>query len=416
MIITPQNATTSQGSTIPGTVVGSIVGKNSQVVPRVNTKTLPLPPEASLPRGVNFYADFSGCGFWRMIWPEQLLNAYQKVITHGSTVMIADPNFYKGVGAVRIQRQATPNQLKFVEFLKKIQPECGFRLIYEIDDVIFSEDIPDYNKFKTAFTDPIIRETSQKIMSMCDEMTVTCDYMKNYYKEKTGNTSITVIPNYIPKFWMDRYYDEKQIKRRFDKYRKKPRILYPGSGAHFDVENRIQQKDDFDHVIDSVYKTKDKFQWVFFGGFPLRFSKLIQAGVMEYVPWKPLYEYPQHINDLDVNIIVAPLADNRFNRSKSDLKYIESCAFGIPCVCQDIDTYQNAPYRFTTGEEMISKIEDILKSKDVYMKASRKAREVAQTRWLENPDNIGKYVELYTLPYEDPERKLIDSVNRVSAD
>ena len=27
-------------------------------------------PEANLPRAVNYYADYGGCGFWRMIWPE----------------------------------------------------------------------------------------------------------------------------------------------------------------------------------------------------------------------------------------------------------------------------------------------------------------------------------------------------------
>ena len=172
---------------VPGTVVGSVVGRPSvqQPVVPVRAGQQPLiPPEAQLPRGVNFYADFSGCGYWRMIWPEHILNAYQKVIVQGSTIMIGDKNFYSGVKAIRIQRQATPNQLKFVEFLKSIQGDCGFRLIYEIDDIIFSEDIPDYNKFKPAFTDPVIRETSQKIMAMCDEITVTCDYMKNYYKEK----------------------------------------------------------------------------------------------------------------------------------------------------------------------------------------------------------------------------------------
>lgn len=399
----------------PGTVQGSVAGivpGAMHMQPVVSQQAQQIkPPEASIPRGINFYADFSGCGYWRMIWPEQILNAYQKVIVHGSTVMINDINFYKGAGAVRIQRQATPQQLKFVQFLKQIQPECGFNLIYEIDDVIFSEDIPDYNKFKPAFTDPSIRKTSQEIMAMCDEITVTCDYMKNYYKEKTGNQKITVIPNFMPKFWMGHYYNEKDISRRFDKNRKKPRILYPGSGAHFDVDNRAGQKDDFHHVLNAVYETRHKFQWVFLGGFPLPFSKLVKEGIMEYHPWRPLYDYPQAFADLNANLIIAPLVDNPFNNSKSDLKYIEACAYGLPCICQDIHTYKNAPYRFTTGEELISKIEGLISSKDTYMKASRAARKVAEGRWLENENNIGMYKELYTLPYKDTKRVLINSHN-----
>ena len=43
-----------------------------------------------LPRGLNFYADYSGCGHWRMIWPELLLNCYAKANVQGGTVMIGD--------------------------------------------------------------------------------------------------------------------------------------------------------------------------------------------------------------------------------------------------------------------------------------------------------------------------------------
>jgi len=106
------------------------------------SQQLPPPPETMLPRVLNYYADYSGCGFWRMIWPEHILNAHQKLVVHGSTVMSFDPNYFRHVKSVRIQRQATIHQLRFVEFLKQMSQEFGFRLIYEIDDLVFAEDIP----------------------------------------------------------------------------------------------------------------------------------------------------------------------------------------------------------------------------------------------------------------------------------
>ena len=42
-------------------------------------------------------------------------------------------------------------------------------------------------------------------MGLCDEITVTCKFMKDYYTEKTGNKNITVIPNYPPKWWIGNY-------------------------------------------------------------------------------------------------------------------------------------------------------------------------------------------------------------------
>jgi hypothetical protein len=388
-------------SPFPSPIVGNAPKQND----------VPRPPELDLPRALNYYADYSGCGFWRMIWPEHLLNAHQKLVVHGSTVMCFDPNYYRGVKAVRIQRQATESQLKFVQFLKEVSQKVGFRIIYEIDDLVFSEDIPEYNKFKPAFTDPSIRRTAQAIMELCDEITVTCDFMKEYYLGKTKNQNITVIPNYPPKWWMGNFYNEKRISENYDAFEDKPRILYAGSGAHFDVDNRVGQKDDFHHVIDAIVKTKDKYKWVFLGAFPLPLQNYIRNGDFEFHPWSQLYSYPEKIYNLRVNMMVAPLQDNTFNKAKSDLKYIEACSYGLPVACQDLVTYKDASIKFKTGEEMIGCIEDTLEKKGKYMNSCAKFRKVAESRWLENEDNINKYVELYSHPYGDSKRALLNSIN-----
>lgn len=372
-----------------------------------------VPPENNLPRALNFYADYSGCGFWRLIWPEHLLNSLQKLAITGGCVMALDPRFYVNVKCVRIQRQATANQFEFVKFLKQLSQELGFHMVYEVDDIIFHEDIPDYNKFKEAFVSPEIRNVSQQIMNMCDEVTVTCPFMRDYYTQKTGHPNVTVIPNCPPRWWLGNFYNEKDVAKNYDKHKKRPRILYPGSGAHFDVDRRVKGNDDFAHVNEMVIKTRDKFKWVFIAAYPYDVQPYIQSGEMEFHNWRGLYEYGRFISSLEVNAFVAPLQDNTFNKAKSDLKYLEAACFGLPAICQDLVTYQNAPYRFKTGEEMIAQLEKVLRDKDTYMKASRKARAFAETRFLENPENIGMYEELYkfkkgsTNEQGEPNRKLL---------
>lgn len=353
------------------------------------------PPELQLPRFMNYYADYSGCGHWRMIWPEQVMNAHQKAVVHGSTVMNGDGNQYVNVQGVRIQRQATPQQLEFVKFLRQLANKQNFRLIYEIDDICFSEDIPDYNKYKTAFTDPVIRNAAQEMMAMCDEITVTCPFMRDYYKEKTGNKNVTVIPNFMPKFWLGNRSDLGRTMQSLEKHKRKPRILYAGSGAHFDVDQRVKGQDDFYHVNEVIRKTVDKYQWVFMGAYPLQLRDLVQSGKIEFHEWVRLYEYGSKLYDLNVNMVVAPLQDNTFNKSKSDLKYIEACALGLPIACQDIVTYENAPIKFKTGDEMIDRIEQTLKDNKRYRSLCKKATSYADTRWLEDDKNIDCYMELY---------------------
>lgn len=404
-------------SQIPNNAFTSPLLKNSQRfqsnAPSSVKKQDIAPPEQNLSRVIQYYADYSGCGFWRMLWPEHLLNAFNLMTVHGSTVMNLDPRYYIHTKVVRIQRQATAHQLNFVKFLKEISKEIGFKLIYEIDDLVFSEDIPDYNKYKPAFTDPEIRKNCQSIMSLCDEITVTCPFMKQYYMEKTGHPNVTIIPNFPPKFWLGHFYDEKQISNNYDSHKKKPRILYAGSGAHFDVDNRVGQNDDFAHVVKVISDTVNKYQWVFLGAYPLPLGHLVQSGKIEFHPWQNLYNYGEKIKNLRINMLVAPLQNNNFNKSKSDLKLVEANAFGLPIACQDLCTYENAQFKFNTGEEMIAQIDDVLSKKGRYMNISAKARRDANSRWLENDDNINCYTELFNHPYGHKERRRLNAINGI---
>ena len=112
--------------------------------------------------------------------------------------------------------------------------------------------------------------------------------------------------------------------------------------------------------------------------------------------------------------MVAPLQNNNFNKSKSDLKLVEANAFGIPIACQNLCTYEDASFKFDTGEEMISVIDDVLSKKGRYMNISAKARNDANKRWLENGDNIECYAELFRHPYGDPNRKILNAINGIT--
>lgn len=369
------------------------------------------PPEAEVPRVVQFTADFSGCGLYRMGWMSHLMNYQAKLAISDMFVMVGDANWYRNVKAIRLQRQATTDQKKFVQFLKEIQPQIGFKLIYEVDDVVFAEDIPDFNKFKSAFTSDEIRNNVVDIINMCDEVSVTCDFMRDLYTQRTGKKEISVIPNFPAKFWIGNYFDPNKINRDYDANKKKPRILYSGSGAHFDVENKVNQKDDFEHVIKAIIDTRHKFQWIFIGAFPLQLQQYIQNKDIEFHPWCRLYDFPKKIYDLNVQMMVAPLQDNNFNRSKSDIKYIEACAFGLPVACQDMCTYQNAEIKFRTGEEMIAKIEEEVFRAGHYKNSYHRRRKVAEDRFLELEKNLDCYYELFMTPYGSPDRKNMKRYN-----
>jgi hypothetical protein len=226
--------------------------------------------------------------------------------------------------------------------------------------------------------------------------------MKEYYIDKTGNKNITVIPNYAPKFWLDRFYNENVILKNFEKNEKRPRVLYSGSGTHVDVLNKTGMKDDFHHVVDEIIKARKKFKFVWKGCYPLAVKPFIDNGEMEYMDWSTLPNYPQGIVDTNTNITFAPLIDNTFNKSKSNIKMIESGALGLPGVYQDMCTYEMSPNKFRSGKDLINMLEHLTSDCDIYMKESRKARAYAETMWLE--DHIDLYEGLYLTAWGSKER------------
>lgn len=371
------------------------------------------PRELSLPRYVNYLADYSGCGFWRILWPENLINATGVGCSTSLTAMVFDPRWYTGVKCIKVQRQASNDQREFVKYLKSIQPQHGFKLVYEVDDVVFREDIPDYNKFKFAFDNDEIRNNCIEIINLCDEVTVTCDYMRKLYQERTGKKEITVIPNFVPYSWMGHQYNKNRIWSNYDNNKKKPRVLYTGSGAHYDVDNKNGGVDDFSHVVELVKKTVDKYQWVFVGAFPPPLLPYVQNKKIEFHNWQSLADYPDFINSLNAQVMIAPLLDNSFNRSKSDIKFIEACVLGLPCLVQDMETYKNAPefLKFKTGDDLEHKLESILKNKAQYYRNTELFRHIGMQRFLESKENIGCHLEVLNTPYGSPERKYLKKWN-----
>lgn len=363
-------------------------------------------PGANLPRIVHYMADMGGCGWWRCGAPELLLNYNQKAIINQLTTMVVDPRFYNaGYTAIKLQRQATPVQLEFVKLLKSLGSNRQFRLIYECDDLVFHEDIPMFNRCRTAFTDPVIRKSIEEMIELCDEMLVCSAYMRDYYKSKTKNKKIVYIPNYAPRMWFDRYYDEDRLIKNFDKNRKRPRILATPSGTHFDILNATNQVDDYSHVVQAIIKTRKDFQWVFMGGYPLLLKPYIDNGDIEFINWVNLMGFPKGIYDSNCQVSMAALADNHFNRAKSSIKLQESGYIGLPFVGQDLNPYNDALFKFKTGDDLIDNIKTITKDSALYIKECRKSREISNGYWLDDDSNLNQHLTIYTTAYDDVEKR-----------
>ena len=359
------------------------------------------PMVLSYPAGINQSA------YWRMHWPTYQLMVMEKMRFNIAFNFLRDSVPYQISSVVQIQRitrEADANMLEKICTLKSL---LDFRLIYDTDDILFKEDVPD---FHARPSDPKFfnKEATIKAMNLCDEIVVSTPFLKEYYIQKGIQSEFTVIPNMIPYFWAGNYCYEEKILENYRKHKKKPRILYAGGYSHIHYNGKTGN-DDFSHVIDAIMSTMDEFEWVFMGVRPweLVYSKTD----CEFHQFVRIDKYPKKVASLECQMMIAPLADCLFNHGRTDVKFQEACSHGMPFAGQDITPFKHCPIRFDTGEKMLEVIRETLKDEESYIKASREGRAMIDKKWLELPENTALYEELFLYPYGDKRRVHINTIN-----
>lgn len=385
---------------IPGMPTYGLPSQNKQLM-KIN------PPMEGLPRAATFFADRTGCSYWRLHMPSSMMNYSNQAVIDQLTKMVPSPHFYVGYNTVIVQRQMTIEQIQFIEFLHSVRQKIAqmgqkpFKIIYEIDDICVKKDIPEYNACKTAYQDESLFQNMKKIVHLCDEMLVPTEFMRDYYRRELEFEKVTVVPNYSSRDWFDGLYNKDKTLELFEKNKKKPRILYAGSSTHFDVLNLHKGQDDFAAIVDVIKKTVNKYQWVFFGGVPPSLQSLVTQGKIESHPWVHITQYPKKLSELNCQLTIAPLVHNNFNKAKAFIKFSESCHIGLPFVGQKLNPYKDSFHQFDTADEMMYHIEDILNGD--YEAHSKKHREFGDTLWLD--DHLSEFYLTYFTDYEDPKRK-----------
>ena len=361
---------------------------------------------------VLFPADRGGCAFYRMSAPSwNLQSVTRNLIVIDSMKLIGDPNFFVDIRMVRLQRQVNDIQTKyFLEFLKPLSEKLGFWLVYDVDDVIKYEDIPAYNHGKAAYENQQFYHNVKNMLDACDFLTVQSESLKKYYisNYNVDPSKVLVIHDYLPRWWIGQAYQEERIMQSFDentKPGKRPRIAFPLSSSHFDLEGKNNYVDDFHIVADFVRKTCHKYEYVLIGHVPKLIEDLIKDGKVSVAPGSDILNYPRELCEKNIQLTIAPLQDNIFNRCKANIKLLESWSLGIPCIAQDLECYQ--PYTenlFKDTNQLQNRIDALLGKRKNYLNHIRHNRNVIDYGdknapngwWLEK--NIQQWYNLFTMP------------------
>jgi hypothetical protein len=209
------------------------------------------------------------------------------------------------------------------------------------------------------------------LSEVADLVTVTNDELKKEVAQFIDESKIIVVPNMLS--MNDWLFDRTTMIPNEDVF------FYAGSLSHYN--NKHKQHGDFSIPFANYLS---KHNSIFMGDEAPWFMNT----VYEY-SWVDLAKYAKALyqNSRYAKFTIAPLSNNIFNRSKSDLKYLESCAIGRVCLVSDFDgsPYANAhPLQKIPENASIKDIEQIVKTaKENYAEILNYQYEYLNSRWLD---------------------------------
>lgn len=273
-----------------------------------------------------FAADMQGCGMHRIAVP--LGTIVDAGVADGRIDMQLWPVEVAAAAKPDVivwQRQVEDSQIEAMKRYREAMPDTLF--IYELDDYI--GEVPAAS-FHAGFMPPNLAEQVAKGIAICDRMTTTTEPLARWLRE-LGGKDVRVVPNALP---------QNRIKERKDRPEsrgQKLRIGFAGGISH---------AGDLELLRHAMTEIGDAVQWVFMGMQPK--NPPVQVEFHEGV--QPM-AYMDALAALDLDLILAPLEDNRFNRCKSNLRLLEAGAVGACVIAQRLDPYMDGvPPAFSYAE------------------------------------------------------------------
>jgi hypothetical protein len=197
-----------------------------------------------------------------------------------------------------------------------IRAETEIKVIFSLDDLIIS--LPKKNDAK-RFLHKDIRHRLRRTLALCDRLIVSTQPLADAFS--TYCKDVVVIPNSMD---IDRW---STVTCETNAVRSKIRIGWAGGELH---------RGDLDMIVEVVKETSQQYDWVFMGMCPDELKPYIH----EYHSFVSLDEYPEKMASLDLDLAIAPLEVNEFNRAKSNLRLLEYGMLGWAVICTDIYPYQ----------------------------------------------------------------------------
>jgi glycosyltransferase involved in cell wall biosynthesis len=260
-----------------------------------------------------------------------------------------------------------PSGRSWLNVVRELQ-DRGIRVLFEVDDYIQGARKTKSHELSDIYDEKFVQKM-ELVMRVCDGMIVTTDFLARRYR--SFNEHIWVCPNGID---LARY-----------RLRKPPRqgvtIGWAGGVGHKASLAR------WDAPLRNVLRARPETRFVSVG-YGAAGAFIDEFGVERAMPYPgtKIETYPATMTLFD--IAIAPSAENNLFRGKSDLRWLEASAMGIPLVAHP-DVYPEIEDGVTglharTPAEVEAALLRLIDDPELRERIGRQAHEtVAETRRIE---------------------------------
>lgn len=318
----------------------------------------------------------TGVGYYRSIKPHVFMDEFYSDeidVTIVETLDLKDPNFGKGYDIIHFHSNVTVDIEPLLTKMRVLKKEFGTKFIMDLDDYwMLPTYFPQYKAYNQQYK---IHERIIELVKHADYITTTTKIFANEIKK--FNKNVSVIPNAIdPR--------DKQFKIENNPSNRLRVGIICGSSHEKDVEllsgiiNQLKSEMgklqfvicgfDLNGTVSSMNQSTGKVE-----SRPIRpeetvwhkYEKILTDNYSTVSPmykdylmsynsfieypniqneayrrcWtKPVNKYATHYNNIDV--LLAPLVENKFNAMKSQLKCVEAGFFNKTIIAQDFGPYQ----------------------------------------------------------------------------
>lgn len=346
--------------------------------------------------------DDGGCGWYRV---RQYIEFFNESGLADAIIMKPGWSEAELRGAVEaadviIARNSTDDMVQL------IQETSSTPIVFDHDDNMF-EILPSNEHYKDHGTDDVWVKTNEGekplwVTGITPGFNRYANMRKRFnlqYLLKTSdlNTSPTAL---LSEFW-GQFNGRSAIVPNVINFKLYPEleISDPNKGDEIRIgwQGGVSHFGDFATIGPSLSKVvkanKDAVYYTVGSGYPVHY-KGIEDRVRSY-SWMPFKAHPFRMASLDLDIAIIPLADAPFNTYKSEVKFTEFAALGVPCLVKDtvpyvvdksicIDGINCLTYK--DEKEFEEKLQLLIDDADLRAKLSKNAHD-----WAKRMRNIEKW-------------------------